>query len=178
MKREQHMVVRKFPNYGLIISFILLLISCNSKENVFYSKIKANDDCLIACDVTYNNKETITVVIERYKITSLFSKYNNLIDDKMIIKSIKSNNPIEVSRDLYQELYARQVINQHRVDSMVKKNGEEAFLLFNHNNERLLNPHALVNETLMEQLYIIKKLFDKKILLKQDCESGYYYVIH
>ncbi|MEA4967492.1 MAG: hypothetical protein VB048_05165 [Bacteroidaceae bacterium] len=171
------MVVRKFPIYGLIINFILLLISCNSKENVFYSKIKANDDCIIACDITYNNKETITVVLEKFKITSLSSKYNQLIDDKVIIKSIKSNNPIEVSRNLYQELYARQVINQYRVDSLLNKNGEEAFL-FNQNNERLLNPHALVNETLMEQLYIIKKLFDKKILLKQDCESGYYYVIH
>ena len=171
------MEARIFQKYGLIISLILFHISCNSKENVFYEKIKTNDDSIIACDITSDNKKTITVVMEKYKITSLSSKYNQLIDDKMIIKSIKSNNPIEVSRNLYQELYARQVINQYRVDSLLSKNGEEAFL-FNQNNEKLLNPEALVNETLMEQLYIIKKLFDKKILLKQDCESGYYHVIH
>jgi hypothetical protein len=168
---------KTFQRYGLIISFILFLISCNSKESIFYDKIKANNDCTIACDVKYGNKKIITVVIEKYKITNLFRKHNQLIDDKVIIESIKSHKPIEVSINLYNELYTQQIINQYRVDSLLNINYEKAFL-YNHNNERLLNPHALVNETLMEQLYMIKKLFDKKILLKQDCESGYYYVIH
>lgn len=29
----------------------------------------------------------------------------------------------------------------------------------------------------MEELYIIKILFDNKILVQQDCESGYYFEI-
>ena len=111
------------------------------------------------------------------KPPNIFEKHNILIDNHLIIKSTKNNNSIKVPENLFQALYSQQVINQYRVDSLLNIS-YESFFLINHNNEKLLNTDVLVNCTLMEELYLIKKLFDKKILLKQDCESGYYYVIH
>ncbi len=170
------MKVKIFWIFGLIIIFILLFYSCNSEEKVFYDKIKANNDCMIACDLACLDNETISIVMEKYKIINMFTKYNQPINDQVIINSIKSHNPIKVSKPLYNEFYTMQVINQHRVDSLLEIDVEN-FFFYNHNNDKLINPSALVNVTIMEELYLIKSLFQQKILIKQDCESGYFYEI-
>lgn len=166
----------KYQKIGLIISIIIFLLSCNSNEKYFYDKVKTNANCMIALNITYNNY-SICIVMEKWKITNLFEEHNVFIDDNHIINSIKNNRLIKVPESLFKVLYAQQIINQHRVDSLINKSNV-SFFLINHNNEKLLNNNVLDNSTLMEELYIIKKLFDKKILLQQDCESGYYSVIN
>lgn len=166
----------RFLGFVLMVCFFLVLLSCDNKERAFYNNLKANDDCMIACDVVYNGKERITVVMEKHFLTHIFDQSNQPIDDQILINSIKSNEPIEVSKPLYDEFYTMHVINQHRVDSLL---GEDInnFYFYNHNNDKLLNPSALENITIMEEMYLMKRLFDQKVLLKRDCESGYYYEI-
>lgn len=176
MKKERHMEAKRFQKYGLIISYILFFVSCNNVEKNFYEKIEKNDDCMVVCTVKYNKETPIIIVMEKSTLIYKLKKDNENIDNKTIIKNIKSKKPIEVSKKTYQELYTSQVIAQYRVDSLFNF-GIEKFFFYNHKNERLLKPEALINETLMEQLYIIKRLFDQKILMQQDCESGYYFEI-
>lgn len=173
MKKERHMEIKRFQKYGLIISYILFFVSCNNVEKNFYEKIEKNNDCMVVCTVKYNKETPIIIVMGK---STLIYKLNNNIDNETIIRNIESKKPIEVSKKTYQELYASQIIAQYRVDSLFNI-GIEKFFFYNHKNERLLKPEVLVNETLMEQLYIIKRLFDQKILMKQDCESGYYFEI-
>jgi hypothetical protein len=176
--KELHMEAGKYQKIGLIICIIIFLLSCNSNEKYFYDKVKTNANCMIALNIIYNNNNNnICIVMEKWKITNLFEEHNVFIDDNHIINSIKNNRLIKVPESLFKELYAQQIINQHRVDSLINKSTVSIFLI-NHNNEKSLNINVLDNSTLMEELYIIKKLFDKKILLEQDCESGYYYVIN
>lgn len=170
------MEARKYQKIGLIISIIIFLLSCNGNEKNFYDKLKTNANSIIALNITYNNYN-ICIVMEKLKIKNLFEEHNVFIDDNHIINCIKNNRLIKVPERLFQVLYAQQISNQHRVDSIINKSSV-SFFLINHNDEKLLNNNILDNSTLMEELYIIKKLFDKKILLVQDCESGYYYVIN
>lgn len=170
------MEARKYQKIGLIISIIIFLLSCNGNEKNFYDKLKTNANSIIALNITYNNYN-ICIVMEKWKIKNLFEEHNVFIDDNHIINCIKNNRLIKVPERLFQVLYAQQISNQHRVDSIINKSSV-SFFLINHNDEKLLNNNVVDNSTLMEELYIIKKLFDKKILLEQDCESGYYYVIN
>lgn len=169
------MEVKQFQTFGLIISCIFILFSCNKKDDFFY-KIQSNDDCMIACSVVHSNKESITIVMEKFDIEYSFNKFNQILNDKILVQSIKNKNPIQVSEELYMEFFAKQVINQPRIDSLLEL-GIDKFFFYNHNNEKLLKYPLLINETYMEELYTIKVLFDNKILLKRDCESGYYYEI-
>lgn len=170
------MEARKYQKNGLIISIIIFLLSCNGSENDFYNKVRTNANIMIALNISYNNSH-ICIVMEKWKITNLFEEHNLFINDSIIINSIKNNKSIKVPESLFQVLYAQQVIKQYRVDSLLNISSE-SFLKINHNNEKLLNTDVLINSSLMEELYIIKKLFDKKILLMQDCESGYFYVVN
>lgn len=176
INKGQIMVAKRFQIYGLIISCVLFLISCNNKENNFYKRIK-NNDIMMAYTIKTNNENSIVIVMSKSKIIYIFKKYNQPINDSIIINNIKSKTTIEIPKKMYQELYSFQVVKQQRVDSLFDI-GIEKFFFKNHKNERLLNPNALKNETSMEELYIIKVLFDQKILVQQDCESGYYYEVH
>ena len=168
------MEVNKFLIYGLIISLIIGIISCNNNEKVFYEKIKDNNDCMIACEVVYNGEKPITVVMEKFDIIYDFEKFNQPINDDFIIKTIKSGKPISVSKELYYKLYGSQVIAQPRVDSLMNL-GIDNFFIKNHISIRLLRINDILEDaTLMEELYAIQKLFEQNILLYRDCESGYY----
>lgn len=170
------MKAKRFQKYGLIISFILFLFSCDNIEKNFYNNIEKNDDCIVACTIKYKEKKPIIVVMKKSTLIYNLKKGNRNINNETIIKNIKYKKPIEVSKEIYIELYTSQVIDQYRVDSLFSF-GLDQFFFYNHKNEKLLKPETLVNETLMEHLYIIKRLFDQKILMKQDCESGYYFEI-
>lgn len=174
MKKEQLMETKKFLKYGLMISLIICSFSCNNNKDVFYIKIKDNDDCMIACEIKYNEKELITVVMEKAELVYKLKEFNQDFNDEFIIKTIKLGKPFLVPKTLYYELYSLQVIEQPRVDSLINLAGIDSFFISNKDNVRLLNPNALVNVTFMEELYSIKKLFEYNILLRRDCESGYY----
>lgn len=176
IKKERSMKVKRFQKYGLIISFILFIFSCDNMEKDFYNKIEKNDDCMLACTVKYKEKMPIIVVMKKSMLIYNLRKSNRNIDNEAIIDNIKCRKPIEVSKETYLELYTLQVIDQYRVDSLFN-HGIEQFFFNNHKNVKLLKPETLVNETSMEHLYIIKRLFDQRILLKRDCESGYYFEI-
>ena len=167
---------KRFRKYGLIISLVLFLYSCNYEESAFYDMIRSNDDCMIVCSIIHSNFQSIEVVMEKDKIIGLFDKYNQSINSESIINSLKEDRPVYVSETLYREFYTSQVINQPRVDSLLYIDIEKVFFL-NHKNEKLLNPNVLPDQTVMEELYVIKRLFDQKILVRRDCESGYFYVI-
>lgn len=170
------MEAKGLQKYGLIISYILFFISCNNMEKSFYEKIEKNDDCIVVCSIKYDKEMPIIIVKEKTTLIYKFKKNNENISVETIIDNIKHRKPIEVSKETYLELYPFQVINQYRVDSLFNF-GLDQFFFYNHKNEKLLKPETLTNETLMEHLYIIKRLFDQKILMKQDCESGYYFEI-
>jgi len=162
----------------LIINLIISLISCNNNKNIFYEKIKENNDCMIAFEVVYNGEKPVTLVMEKFDIIYKFKKFNQPIDDDFIIKAIKSGKPISVSKELYNKLYyGSQVITQSRVDSLMNL-GIENFFIKNHIGTRYLKlSNVIEGVTPMEKQYAIKKLFEQNILLYRDCESGFYFEI-
>lgn len=173
MKREQLMETKRFLTYGLLISLIISLSLCSNNKSVFYSKIKCNDDCIVACDVKYNEETTITVVIEKSELLYKFKEFNLTIDEELILKAIESAEPCSVPEALYNELFSVRVLPQQRIDSLLTL-GVGNLLITNNDNVRVLNINSLANMTLMEELYAIKRLFEHNILMKLDCESGYY----
>lgn len=176
MKNVRHIKVKRFLLYGLIINLIVGLVSCCKNEE-FYSKIKSNDDCIISCEIIYDKKPPIIVVMKKTEFIYRIKKYNLLVDDEFLIKVIKSKEPYLIkSKMLYNEFLGFQIVEQPRVDSLINL-GINNFLIKNNINKLLLNPKFIENTTEMEELYAIRKLFEARILFKQDCESGYYLVI-
>ena len=168
------METKKLLIDGLMISIIICLFSCNHNKKLFYQKIKDNSDCMIAYDVVYDGENPITIVMEKSEMINEFNKFNQHVDDDCIIRTIKSGHPFSVSKTLYEELYGLQVIAQPRVDSLMNLGVNEVFIE-NKDNARVLKLNEiLTNASLMEELYAIKKIFGQDILLKQDCESGFY----
>ncbi len=173
--KEQHMGKNRFLKYGLIISCILFFVSCKNENTRFYENIR-NNNCMIACTFKSGNKSPIDIVTEKSYMFYVFKKYNCKIDDSIIINSIRKKISIEVPLNLYQYLCSWQTISQQRVDSLLKIDIDK-FFVKTLRNDRYICPDDFNHLTYMEELYIIKVLFDNKILVQQDCESGYYFEI-
>ncbi len=171
------MLVKRFQEYGLIISLILFLFSCKHEESAFYNMIRTNDDCMIVCSIKHSNFQTIEVVMEKNRIIGIFDKYDQSVPLESIINSIKEDQPVDVSESLYWEFYTSHVVDQPKIDSLLNNNIDKVIFV-NHKNEKILNPNVIPDLTLMEELHIIKRLFNQKILIRRDCESGYYYVLN
>lgn len=161
--------------YGFVVSFILFFVSCKNEDKSFYEKIRNNDKCMIACTIKSGNRSPICIVEEKWYLFYIFKKHNFKIDDNTIINKIVKG-PIEVPLKLYQYLYGWQILSQPRVDAL-RKVSIDKFFVETRKNGRYISPQAISNITSMEELYIIKVLFDNKILVDQDCETGYYFEI-
>lgn len=169
------MGTKKSQIYGLMIS-LLLFISCDSNSQKFYSNIRNNDDCILAYTITSPKQPIITIVIQKSELMNILNKNNEKIKEETLIDHIKKATPTPINAKTYLDLFPYLVISQPRIDSVVDQGIDSVFFL-NAWNSRVLKGEVLANQTIMEDRYLIKRLFDEKILLARDCESGCYYVI-
>lgn len=169
------MTANKSQMYGLIIS-LLLPVSCNSNIRKFHSNIRNNNDCVLSYAITSPKQPIITIVVKKSELVSILNNNNEKIDEEALIDHVENRTPIKVNPEAYLDLFPYLVISQSRIDSVVDQ-GIDSLFFINSWNNRVLKGRILDSQTIMEDRYLMKRLFDEKILLAQDCESGYYYVI-
>lgn len=169
------MEIKKSQIYGLIIS-LLLLVSCNDDIRKFHSNIRNKNDCVLSCTITSPKQPIVTIVVDKSKLIYILNKNNEMVNEEVLIDHIENKTPIIINSQAYLDLFPYLVITQNRVDSVIEQGIDNLFIL-NSSNDRVLKGKILDNQTIMEDRYLIKRLFDEKILLAQDCESGCYYVI-